>query len=91
MKAKLDILKGGLTEELLGVLWSYHTTTRTSKGKTSFSLAFGVEAVIPLGIGILFFCTATYDKEENQMAIRRKLDLMEDKRNDVELRDAVYK
>lgn len=73
LKAKLDVLKGGLIEELLGVLWSYRTTIRTSTGKTSFSLAFRVEAVILLGIGILSFHTATYDEEENQ----RKLDLME--------------
>lgn len=57
-KAKLDILKGRWVEELSIVLSYYHTTVRTNIGEFPFSLAFGVEAVIPLEIGISSFFTA---------------------------------
>lgn len=66
-------------------------TTRTGTGKTRFSLAFSIEAIISLEIGISSFCTATYNKKEIQMALCGELDLVEEKRSNVELRNAVYK
>ncbi|XP_077215762.1 uncharacterized protein LOC143850388 [Tasmannia lanceolata] len=39
-------------EEVLNVLWAYRTTPRTATGESPFSLTFGVEAVIPIEIGI---------------------------------------
>lgn len=48
LKARLDALKGGWVKEFPSVLWS-------SMEKTHFSLAFGVEAVIALEMGISSF------------------------------------
>ncbi|XP_022853744.1 uncharacterized protein LOC111375176 [Olea europaea var. sylvestris] len=74
LKAKLDLFKGGCAKELPSVLGSYRTTTRTSTGEISFSLAFGVEAVIPLE-------SAFPRCERNHMALRTELDLTEEKMN----------
>lgn len=70
------------------MLWSYPTTTRINMGETPFSLAFNVKTVIPLGIEISSFHTAAYSEKGNQMALQRKLDLVEEKRNDAELGNA---
>lgn len=71
LKVKLDALNGRWTEELPNMLWSYRTTTRTSKGKTPFFLAFDIKAVISLEIKIPSFHMAAYDDEENQMTFVR--------------------
>lgn len=48
MKKRLEKAKGMWADELPGFLWSYRTTARTSTGETTFSLAYGLEAVIPV-------------------------------------------
>lgn len=40
-------------EELPGVLWAYQTTWWCPIGKTHFSLDYGMEAVIPIEIGMI--------------------------------------
>lgn len=52
LKKRLDRAKGRWIEELPSVLWAYRTTPKRSTSTTSFSLAFGMEAVIPLEIGL---------------------------------------
>ena len=91
MKAKLDLFKGGWAAELPSVLRSYRTIARTSTGETPLSLAFGVEAVIPLEVSISSLRITDYDEERNHIALRTELDLTEEKRNNVELKNAVYK
>ncbi|XP_022893859.1 uncharacterized protein LOC111408320 [Olea europaea var. sylvestris] len=91
LKAKLDLFKGGRADELPSVLWFYCTTTRTNMGEIPFSLAFGVEAVIPLEVSIPSLRITDYDEERNHMALRTELDLTEEKRNNAELKNAVYK
>ena len=52
IKKKLEAAKGRWVEELPSILWTYRTTIRKSTNETPFALAFGVEAVIPLEIGM---------------------------------------
>ena len=52
MKTKLKESKRLWAEELPKVLWAYRTTSRTSTGETPFSLAYGVEAMILMEIGV---------------------------------------
>ena len=47
IKKRLEKAKGRWVEELPSILWTYRTTSRSSTGKTPFSLTYGVEAVIP--------------------------------------------
>ncbi|XP_024030692.1 uncharacterized protein LOC112094323 [Morus notabilis] len=50
LKKKLNDLKGKWAEELPKVLWAYRMTSRTTMGETPFSMAYGVEAVLPVKI-----------------------------------------
>ena len=52
INAKLDDAKGAWPEELPSVLWAYKTTVRTPIGETPFKLTYGIEAVIPVKVGI---------------------------------------
>ena len=52
LKKRLEGAKGNWAEELLNVLWAYQTTPRRSTGETPFSMTYGVEAVIPIEIGL---------------------------------------
>ncbi|XP_024019753.1 uncharacterized protein LOC112091128 [Morus notabilis] len=51
-KRQLDSYKGKWADELPKVLWAYRTTSRTTKGETTFSMGYGVEAVLPVEISI---------------------------------------
>ena len=62
---KLEEHKGLWAEELPKVLWAYKTTSRTSIGETPFSLAYRVEAMIPVEIGVPSLRRETYNQEEN--------------------------
>ncbi|CAL9011881.1 unnamed protein product [Prunus brigantina] len=52
LKTRLDKAKGAWAELLPQVLWAYKTSHRTSTGDTSYALAFGAEAVVPIEIGM---------------------------------------
>ena len=58
LKKRLDSAKGKWVEELPGVLWAYRTTGRKPTGISSFSLTYGMEAVIPTEIGLPTIRTA---------------------------------
>lgn len=77
-------------EELSGVLWAYHTTNRIPTGETPFSLAYGSEAVILVEIGMPSFRTEHYDPTKNEGELRLNLDLLEEKREQAQLRLATY-
>ena len=53
-------------EELPSVLWTHRTTVRKSTGETPFALAYGVEAVIPLEVGIPTTRTTDFEMETNK-------------------------
>ena len=52
IKKQLKKANGLWAVELLGVLWSYRTTARTSIGETPFSLVYGTNAVLPVECSI---------------------------------------
>ncbi|GJW03012.1 reverse transcriptase domain-containing protein [Tanacetum coccineum] len=52
IKARLDEENKNWVEEVPHVLWAHRTMIKTSNGDTSFSLAYGTEAVIPVEIGM---------------------------------------
>ena len=52
IKNRLEEAKGRWVEELSSVMWTHRTTRRRSTGETPFALAYGVEAVIPLEVGL---------------------------------------
>ncbi|KAI5325335.1 hypothetical protein L3X38_034409 [Prunus dulcis] len=54
LEKRLAGAEGKWVDELPGVLWAYRTTKRRSTGETPFSLAFGIEAIIPPHITVPF-------------------------------------
>ena len=65
LKKKLEERKGLWVEELLKVLWAYKMTSRTTTGEAPFSLAYTVEAMIPVEIGVPSLRRDMYNQEEN--------------------------
>ena len=79
MKTKLEEHKGVWADELPKVLRAYRTTSRTSTGETPFSLAYRVEAMILVEVGIPSLRRETYNSEENHSFMCYELDLLEEK------------
>ncbi|GJX49774.1 hypothetical protein Tco_0276619 [Tanacetum coccineum] len=59
-----------------------------SNGETPFSLAYGIEAVIPAEIGIPIRKTIQRSDEENEEALRMNLNLLEEWREIATIKEA---
>ena len=82
--------KGAWVDELPNVLWSYRTTPNSTTGESPFSLAFGVEAVIPVELSFPSIRTLAYLPEDNETAQRLELDLIQERRDEAQMRVAAY-
>ncbi|XP_070018232.1 uncharacterized protein LOC142172750 [Nicotiana tabacum] len=91
LKKRLDESKGNWPEVLLGVLWAYRTTTKTSRGKTPFSLVYEDEALISIEIGEPSTRYTQATEESNEEEMRINLDLLEEMRETALIRMAVQK
>ena len=91
IKKRLENAKGRWVEELPSVLWTYRTTPRRSTGETPFALAYGMEAVIPLEIGLPTLKTELVESNTNNAVLARDLDLVEEKRERAAIRMASYR
>ena len=90
IKKRLDRAKGRWAEELPSVLWAYRTTPRRSTSATPFSLAYGMEAVIPLEVGLPTLRSELCDQGLNDQNVARELDLAEERREAAAIRLAAY-
>ena len=90
MKTKLEDLKGKWVEYLPEVLWAYRTTRKSATQETSFSLAFGTEAVAPVEIGLKSLRIELASVEHNEEALRLNLNLLDEKREQVLKRTEDY-
>ena len=63
------------------ILWAYRTTVRNATGEAPFSLAFGIEAVVPVETEVPTYRVDTFDEKENDEAMRLKMDLIDEKRS----------
>ena len=63
LRMKLEDLKRRWVDELPEVLWAYRTTARTMTEETSFSLAYGYEAMVPVEIRARSLIRENYDSE----------------------------
>ena len=77
-------------KELPSVLWTHRTTVRKSTGETPFALAYGVETVIPLEVGIPTTRTTDFAVETNEDNLRKDLDLLKEKWDLIVVRLALY-
>ena len=90
LKKRLDDTKGKLVEESLHVLWMYRITPRRSTGETPFSMTYGAEAVIPLETGFPTLRISSFNLNDNDEHLKKKLDLIEEKRENVMVLLAYY-
>ncbi|KAL5575739.1 hypothetical protein UlMin_017438 [Ulmus minor] len=86
LKKKLEKSKGARVDELPLVLWSYRTSFRTTTGETPFSLAYGVDAVVPVELGIPTFRIENFTEEDNDVLLALASDLLEEKCDKAQLR-----
>ena len=77
-------------EELPHVLWTYRTTPRRSTGETPFSMTYGTEAVIPLETGFPTSRTSSFNPSDNDEQLKKSMDLIEEKRENVMVQLAYY-
>ena len=90
LKKRLEGAKGKWAEDLPNVLWAYRTTSRRSTSETSFSLTFGMEAIIPVEIGLSSMRTANFSPSTNDIVITQRLDLLKENREIASIRLANY-
>ena len=90
IKKRLKKAKGLWVDELPGVLWAYQTTACTSIGETPFSLAYGMEAVIPVEYGILSARYIWLDEDSNRELVNHSLDEIDELHDKAHLRTAFY-
>ena len=76
-------------DELLGVLWAYKTTSQKPTGVSPFALTYGMEAIIPIKIGMPSLWTEI-PRKTNTEAITKYLDMENELREAVATRIASY-
>ncbi|XP_077229834.1 uncharacterized protein LOC143862648 [Tasmannia lanceolata] len=91
IKKRLDGKAGRWADELYHVLWAYRTTPRTATGESPFNLSFGTEAVIPVDIGAPSPRIVRFSEQLNGDGLRANLDLLEEVREESQIRSAAYK
>ncbi|XP_074326764.1 uncharacterized protein LOC141664709 [Apium graveolens] len=90
LKEKFEESKGCWPEELHRVLWFYNTTPRTITGESPFTLTYGCEAMVTVEIGAGSFRRENYDLNNNEINHRLYLDLLEEVRENSQLKLAAY-
>ncbi|XP_028058191.1 uncharacterized protein LOC114262049 [Camellia sinensis] len=90
IKKHLEKAKGKWVEEIPNVLWAYQTTPRRSTGETPYSLTYGMEAVIPLEVGLPTIRSEIFEPADNDEAIAQALDIAEERREAALIRLAAY-
>ena len=89
LKKRLDSAKRKWVEELPGVLWAYRTTAWKPIDISPFTLAYGMEAVIPTEVGLPTIRADTPDSE-NAESIIRELDVSDELREAAIIRITSY-
>ncbi|XP_057954059.1 uncharacterized protein LOC131148362 [Malania oleifera] len=83
-------VQGRRVEEFPCIIWAYHTTQRAATGKTPFMPAFGVEAIIPVEVGIPSWQRKNFDEKNNSEELRVEIDLLEERQEQASLKIATY-
>ena len=72
LKARLTQAKSSWADDLYNVLWAYRTTPRIPMGETLFKLMFGIEAIIPLDVGLSMLWIENFDSQQNESQLQAK-------------------
>ena len=90
LRKRCEKAKSNWVENLYQVLWSHRTTLHSSTGETPFSLAFGIDAIIPVEIGRTSLRILNPPAEYSQL-IKEDLDLNEEIHETAKLTDLARK
>ena len=90
LKKRLNDAKRKWVEELSHVLWTYRTTPCKSTRETHFSLTYGVEVVILLETGFPTLRTSSFNSSSNNELLEKRLDLIEERRENAMIQLAYY-
>ncbi|GKV14897.1 hypothetical protein SLEP1_g25700 [Rubroshorea leprosula] len=80
LKTRVLAAYSNWVDELNKVFWSCCTTPSSATGENLFSLAYGVEAVIPVEVGLPSDRSDRHDDLNNEQLLRENLDLVEEVR-----------
>ena len=86
----MDDAKGAWPEELSNVLWAYKTIVRTPTRETPFRLTYGIEAVIPVEVGVTSIRREMFHEESNDKRLRVNLDCLDEVRDGASHRMTKY-
>ncbi|GKV29043.1 hypothetical protein SLEP1_g38016 [Rubroshorea leprosula] len=90
LKTRVSDAHSNWVDELNKVLWSCRTTPSSATGETPFSLAYGVEVVIPVEVGLSSGRPGQHDDHNNEQLLRENLDLVEEVREMSRIRNMAY-
>nr|GEW61669.1 reverse transcriptase domain-containing protein [Tanacetum cinerariifolium] len=88
IKQRLGENNKNWVEEVPHVLWAHRTLIKTSNGDTLFSFTYGTKAVIPIEIGMPSLRCAKVNQAKNDEGILLNLDILEERREKVVIREA---
>ncbi|XP_021751768.1 uncharacterized protein LOC110717387 [Chenopodium quinoa] len=91
IKRKLERAGGLWADELVNVLWSIRTTTKSSTGETPLILVYGAEAVLPIEMYEPTLRVMLYDETANWEAMKTALDFLPEARGNATLRHEIYR
>ncbi|XP_072087278.1 uncharacterized protein [Arachis hypogaea] len=91
MRKKLNNAKGEWAELILEILWSYNTTIQSTTSEIPFKLVYGSEALIPIEVGVPTLRTELYDQQHNASIRNAELDLAEEDRDIVAIKQKAMK
>ena len=80
IKTQLEGAKGIWPNKLPSVLQAYRTIARTPTRETPFRLAYRIDAVIPVEVGLTSYRVENYSEDKNEEAMRLQLDLVDEVR-----------
>lgn len=91
IKKRLGKKKGNLVDEVPIVLWSCITTTHVRTQETPFSLAYGIEVVLPQVLLIETPRVEFINNDKNDGDLRINIDLIEEKSETKSSHQVTYK
>ncbi|XP_021769836.1 uncharacterized protein LOC110734083 [Chenopodium quinoa] len=91
IKRKLEKARGLWVDELVNVLWSIRTTTKSSTGENPFFLVCGAEAVLPIEMYEPTLRVMLYDETANWEAMKTALNFLTEAMGNAALRHKIYR
>ncbi|XP_068500591.1 uncharacterized protein [Phaseolus vulgaris] len=91
LKRRLEKAKGTWAEEVLRIVWAYHTTPQSTTGETPFSFVYGSDAMIPVEIQESSPCFQSFVAEEFNEERKVNLDLLDEVREEARIKAEALK